>query len=106
MKTMLTKVLILCLMAITLHGFGTDEHVFKAQKADITIASTDIGKDKSGDNIPNLGAACDICEVVHQYVTLENNLLLPVQPAILMNTMPMLLPPGRTPGRITRPPTI
>jgi len=106
MKTMLTKVLIVCLMAIALHGFGTDEHVFKAQSAEITIANSDTGKDKPGDNLPNLGAACDICEVVHQYVTLDESTLLPVQPVIAMNIGPILLPPGRKPGDIARPPTI
>ncbi len=106
MKTMLTKVLIVCLMAIALHGFGTNEHVFKAQNSEITITSTDIGKDKSDDTIPNLGAACDICEVVHQYVTLEDNILLPIPPAMAMNIGPVLLPTGRKPGDIARPPTI
>jgi hypothetical protein len=106
MKTLLTKILIVCLMAIALHGFGTDEHVFKAQNAEITIVNADLSKGTPGENIPNLGEACDICEVVHQYVTLDQSTLIPVPPSAMLDMRSMLVPPGRKPGDIARPPTI
>ncbi|PCI85921.1 MAG: hypothetical protein COA85_12300 [Robiginitomaculum sp.] len=106
MKTQLTKVLIVCLMAIALHGFGTDEHVFKSQNAEITVINTDASKGTPADSVPNLSEACDICEVVHQYVSLDQSSLIPVPPPATLGMRSILVPSGRKPGGIARPPTI
>ncbi len=67
----LIYVLVICLLAISLHGFGTDEHVFSTAKGEIILAVSSADESSRSKSVPNLGSACDICQVVHQYLTLD-----------------------------------
>jgi hypothetical protein len=104
MRTIITRFLVTCLMAISLHGFGTDEHVFKVQGEEALITLADAA-DKSGDTVPNLGAVCDICEVVHQYVAINTNALALPMAARDSEALSFLSPSGRHANDILHPPT-
>ena len=104
MQTLLTRILIIGLMAISLHGFGTDEHVFKVQGEEALTILAD-ATDKSGDTVPGLGAACDICEVVHQYVAINTSALALPMAVQDSEALPLLFPLGRHASDIIHPPT-
>jgi len=106
MKNKFAHVLIICLLAISLHGFGTDEHVFSTAKNEIILASSSADENNGNPSIPNLGSVCDICQVVHQYVILDNpEFLLPSQTnAAFMRAL--TAPPLRVPDDILHPPMI
>ncbi len=70
MKKLTAHILIACLLAITLHGFGTDEHVFKTDISDSILLDEGAQQGNLDRDIESLGAACDICQVVHHYVVL------------------------------------
>ena len=106
MKTIVSTVLIACLLAISLHGFGTDEHVFKADTGDISVSESGNEKDTPDDTTSRLGAACDICQVVHQYVISEPDPALMAPLGLIRLTPSLPRPPGRMPDGLLRPPTI
>ena len=67
-------------------------------------SKTDLGDTKR--NIPNLGAACDICQVVHQYVILNTNSVF-ARIEIKTTYMALFVAPRQTvPDDILHPPTV
>ncbi len=106
MRNTITHILIACLLAISLHGFGTDEHVFTADIGDSVMISDDASEGGQKPDIPRLGAACDICQVVHQYVILDaGNTIMPASRGVFY-ARPFHGPPLAITDEILHPPTI
>ncbi len=105
MTNTIAHILIACLLALSLHEFGTDEHLVKVAADEMVLADSDSGKDQNNSPAPQMGAACDICQVVHQYVVADQNTLdaPPANRARLARTWQH--PPGNIPNDILRPPT-
>ncbi|PHS28453.1 MAG: hypothetical protein COA84_01315 [Robiginitomaculum sp.] len=104
MQILLTRILVICLIAISLHGFVTDDHVFEAQGDEALVMLTD-ATDKSRDTAPNLGYPCETCEIVHHYVALNTNpLALPVTSRV-RDPLPFRPPSGHHASDILHPPT-
>jgi len=105
MKLFVTRLLIISLLAISLHGFGTDEKTVSPLN-DITETQT-INLLSDDERLPaTLTAACDICVVVHQYLVSEL-IVSTKKPAIRSNLLAMVtLPPNQAPADILHPPII
>jgi len=69
MKNTIANLLVIFLMAVSLHGFGTNEHSLKAGVSEIAYVSDGIDRGEADRNEGiNKAAICDICQVVHVYV--------------------------------------
>lgn len=106
LKTTVSIFLITCLLAIFLHGVGTNEHSFNAQGIESTVVSVESGAGDLNTNSPSLGASCEICEVVHQYIALDANKLVLPKPLGAAGFALLSSPAGRQPGGILPPPIL
>jgi len=105
MKLLVTRLLIISLLAISLHGFGTDEKTVSPLN-DIAETQT-IGFLSDDERVPaTLTAACDICVVVHQYLVSEI-ISATKKPTIRSSLLAVVtLPPDQAPADILHPPII
>jgi hypothetical protein len=106
MKNLITTFLIACLMAISVHGFGTNEHIVLAQENTITNSEAEPEPNRSNDTEPALGVACDICQVVHQYVVISPNGDLVSMNRSMLHAKLYPDPRGFIPDNALRPPTV
>ncbi|MBL4616137.1 MAG: hypothetical protein JKY46_00435 [Robiginitomaculum sp.] len=105
MKSFVTKLLVISLLAISLHGFGTDEKTVSPLNDIATIQIIDL---PINDDQPpaTLTAACDICVVVHQYLVSEP-ILTTAKPSTKVNLLSVVsLPPDQAPADILHPPIV
>ncbi len=105
MKNAIAHILIACLLALSLHGFGTDEHGIKAASGEIVLVDSDSGKNKTDSTAPQMGGACDICQVVHHYVVASQEALPVPAASRLVFARAGAHPPDNRPGGLLRPPT-
>ncbi|MCF6293062.1 MAG: hypothetical protein L3J04_06680 [Robiginitomaculum sp.] len=105
MKLFVTKLLIISLLAISLHGFGTDEKTVSPVSNITEVQLSDFLGDNQKPS-ETLTAACDICVVVHQYLV-SKIISVNAKPAIKLNLLAIVaLPPNQAPADILHPPII
>ncbi|PHR62819.1 MAG: hypothetical protein COA47_01810 [Robiginitomaculum sp.] len=107
MKLLISKILIVCIFAISFHGIATDEYSLLTldQKAEQQTTIQD-STNPVGKTLPSAQASCDICQVVHQYV-LANKLTISgpeIEGAPAIHTIQV--PPDQSGKDILHPPNI
>jgi len=107
MKQLISKFLIICLLAISLHGFGAGEHIALASEVGDIIHVSASELDSSDDNIPPaLNTACDICQVVHQYMIVDSRSDTDLELVAKIKQVVFSSPPDQGARDILHPPTI
>ncbi len=107
MKQLISKFLVVCLLAISLHGFGAAEHVAMAKDIQTITEVSSLDMEEPRDNmLQTLSAACDICQAVHQYLIVADGSQIELNAVARIKQMKFAPPPDRGHWDILHPPTI
>jgi hypothetical protein len=107
MKTFIAKILIVCVFAISFHGFAPDEHLLPGIEHESATQISLHNPDGTGDvETPSMQASCDICQVVHQYILTENVKITDRGFVIERVSQLVRMPPDQSGEDILHPPTV
>ncbi|VAV95088.1 hypothetical protein MNBD_ALPHA06-30 [hydrothermal vent metagenome] len=106
MKPFVLRLLIVCIFTISLHGFGANENMVIAASDEVQAQSLDLLSGTAGETpVPTLNAACDICQVVHQYLVVDQNPVSGKDFTTLDFSVLVTVPPDQLQTDILHPPT-